>query len=261
MKRIIIMGLPGSGKTRFAEELKRRLEANNKKVEWLNGDEVRAKFDDWDFSIDGRIRQSVRMKQLSEASLADFVIADFVAPLKQMRDNYDAHWTIWIDTISEGRFEDTNKMFEPPSEYDFRINTQDCEFWVQHVLPSILSDTKPQFDWKKETVQMLGRWQPWHQGHRALFERALSKTGQVCIMIRDCQGWNGSNPFEINKVEDLIKKDLDPLYKGKYTILFVPNIVEIVYGRDVGYSITKIELDKEIEKISATNIRKEMGLQ
>ena len=117
------------------------------------------------------------------------------------------------------------------------------------------------FDWKKETVQLLGRWQPWHSGHRALFERALKKTGQVCIMIRDCQNWNDSNPFDIEQVKKNIRSDLDPLYEGMYEILVVPNITNITYGRDVGYLLEKEEFDTAVEKISGTQIRKEMGLR
>ena len=117
------------------------------------------------------------------------------------------------------------------------------------------------FDWKKETVQLLGRWQPWHPGHRALFERALKKTGQVCIMIRDCQNWNDSNPFGIEQVNNNIRSDLDPLYEGMYEILVVPNITNITYGRDVGYLLEKEEFDTAVEKISGTQIRKEMGLR
>jgi len=117
------------------------------------------------------------------------------------------------------------------------------------------------FDWKKETVQLLGRWQPWHPGHRALFERALAKTGQVCIMIRDCQNWNDSNPFDIEQVKKNIRSDLDPLYEGMYEILVVPNITNITYGRDVGYLLEKEEFDTAVEKISGTQIRKEMGLR
>jgi len=110
-------------------------------------------------------------------------------------------------------------------------------------------------------VQMLGRWQPWHAGHRALFERAIAKTGQVCIMIRDCQGWQGSNPFEIEKVKGFIQRDLDPLYQGQYTIQVVPNIVNITYGRDVGYKIEQETFDEATHSISATKIRKQMGLE
>ncbi|NBU98340.1 MAG: cytidyltransferase [Spirochaetia bacterium] len=117
------------------------------------------------------------------------------------------------------------------------------------------------FDWKKETVQMLGRWQPWHSGHRALFERSVKKTGQVVIMIRDCQGWQGSNPFAIDQVTRYIKRDLDPLYQGQFFILVVPNIVNITYGRDVGYKIEQEVFDEETHSISATKIRKELGLK
>jgi len=108
---------------------------------------------------------------------------------------------------------------------------------------------------------MLGRWQPWHAGHRALFERAVAKTGQVIIQIRDCQGWRGSNPFAIEQVKSFIKRDLDPLYQGQYEIQVVPNIVNITYGRDVGYKIEQEVFDEEIHNISATKIRSQMGLK
>ena len=123
-----------------------------------------------------------------------------------------------------------------------------------------ITDT-PIFDWRKPTVQMLGRWQPWHAGHRALFERAIKKTGQVCIMIRDCQGWNHSNPFDLEEVKKYIRADLDPVYKGMYEIIIVPNIVNITYGRDVGYIIEQETFDDATQAISATSIRKQMGVE
>ena len=107
----------------------------------------------------------------------------------------------------------------------------------------------------------IGRWQPWHPGHRALFERAIAKTGQVVIQIRDCQGWNGSNPFAIEQVKNYIRRDLDTLYQGQYEIQVVPNIVNITYGRDVGYKIEQEVFDDAIHSISATKIRKELGLK
>ena len=202
------------------------------------------------------------MFDLAEMSECDYVISDFVAPLVEMRNNYKADWTIWIDTIEKGRYEDTNKLFSPPNIYDFRITEQNAEVWVPFVAEHILKNKRrPVFDWQKETVQMLGRWQPWHPGHRALFERALAKTGQVCIMIRDCQGWNGSNPFAIEQVKEYIRRDLDPKYQGQYEIVVVPNIVNITYGRDVGYKIEQEVFDEQIHSISATKIRKEMGLK
>jgi len=117
------------------------------------------------------------------------------------------------------------------------------------------------FDWRKETVQMLGRWQPWHAGHRALFDRAIAKTGQVCIMIRDCEGWHDSNPFKREEVENFIHADLKDKYEGKYIIVFVPNITNITYGRNVGYKIENEVFDEDTHSISATEIRKQMGLR
>jgi hypothetical protein len=273
--KILIMGLPGAGKTYFAERLQQYLEQNSvffkvsetvdgsrATVKWINADVIRKKYNDWDFSIEGRIRQSVRMRELADSFLNDFVIADFVAPLPEMRNNFKADWTIWIDTIEKGRFDDTNKVFTPPDVYDFRITEQNAEKWVRFVGDYILKNRRrPVFDWRKESVQMLGRWQPWHAGHRALFDRSIAKTGQVVIMIRDCQGWNGSNPFAAEQVKHFIKRDLDPLYQGQYEILLVPNIVNITYGRDVGYRIEQEVFDEAIHSISATKIRKEMGIE
>ena len=276
MKKILVMGLPGSGKTYFAERLQSYIEENSlffnpdaetaeiskAKVKWINADDVRKKYNDWDFSYEGRIRQSIRMRELSDSFFNDFVVVDFVAPLPEMRNNFKADWTIWMDTIEAGRFEDTNKMFTPPEVYDFRITEKNAEKWVKLVASHILDDRRrPTFNWQKETVQMLGRWQPWHPGHRALFERAIAKTGQVVIQIRDCQGWQGSNPFAIEQVKNYIRRDLDPLYQGMYEIQVVPNIVNITYGRDVGYKIEQEVFDDTIHSISATKIRKEMGLE
>lgn len=276
-KRILIMGLPGAGKTYFAERLKKTLEGfstpvdeNSLKpfsdskitVSWLNADEVRRHYNDWDFSTEGRIRQSHRMRELADEANTDYCIVDFVAPLVEMRNNFRADWTIWIDSIDRGRFEDTNRMFVPPDHYDFRITEQNAEKWSDFVAQHIVENRRrPTFDWQRETVQMLGRWQPWHAGHRALFDRAIKKTGQVCIMIRDCQGWQGSNPFAIEQVKNYIRRDLDPLYQGQYEIVVVPNITNITYGRDVGYRIEKEEFDESVTSISATAIRNAMGLK
>lgn len=261
-QRILVMGLPGAGKTYLAQYILEQLQAARKTVAWFNADDIRKKYDDWDFSETGRIRQSKRMRELADASGRDYAICDFVAPLKAMRDNYKADWTVWVDTIREGRYADTNAMFQEPEHYDFRITEQDAEKWAEFVAVHILGNTRrPRFDWQRETVQMLGRWQPWHDGHRALFERAIAKTGQVVIQIRDCQGWQGSNPFEIEKVKSFIRRDLDPIYQGKYEIQVVPNIVNITYGRDVGYKIEQESFDESVTDISATKIRKSLGLK
>jgi nicotinamide riboside kinase len=267
MKKILIMGLPGAGKTTLAISLKNYLqdikyEGMGITVEWFNADDVRKKFNDWDFTETGRIRQSIRMAELAEKSTADYVICDFVAPLVEMRNNFKADWTIWVDTIEQGRFEDTNKVFIQPEIYDFRVTEQDANKWCEYIALKILNNQRrPVFDWKKETVQMLGRWQPWHEGHRALFERLLEKSGQVVIQIRDVQGWNGSNPFAVEQVKNFIRKDLDPLYQGQYEIQVVPNIVHIGWGRGVGYTSGEEYFDENITSISGTQIRKKMGLK
>ena len=276
-QRILIMGLPGSGKTYFAERLKTYLEQHgitqhipemmpigglNATVTWFNADDVRRKYNDWDFSKEGRIRQSLRMLEFALGTNTDYVICDFVAPLVEMRNNFKADWTIWMDTIDAGRFEDTNKAFVPPEVYDFRVTEQNCEKWAEFIGNHIIENRRrPTFDWQKETVQMLGRWQPWHAGHRALFERLLTRTGQVIIQIRDVQGWQGSNPFTFDQVKNFIKKDLDPFYQGQYEIMLVPNIVHIGWGRGVGYTSGEETFEEHITNISATQIRKEMGLQ
>ena len=260
-KRILIMGLPGAGKTTLSEAIRKELLKAGFTATMFNADQVRSHFDDWDFSEEGRIRQSIRMNTLATESLAEFALCDFVAPLEKMRENFKADWTIWVDTIDEGRYEDTNKIFTPPTKYDFRVTEQNAKHWASYIADHIVNNKRrPVFDWRKETVQMLGRWQPWHPGHRALFERLLQRTGQVVIQIRDVQGWQDSNPFSLEEVKRYINRDLEPLYQGQYTIQVVPNIVHIGWGRTVGYTAGEETFDESITSISATDIRKKMKL-
>lgn len=113
------------------------------------------------------------------------------------------------------------------------------------------------FEPKKETALMLGRFQPFHDGHKKLFEEMLAREGQVCIMVRDTQGTSEKDPFDFATVCQGINSALTEHY-GKYLIMQVPNITGVYYGRDVGYNVERIHLDADTEAISATDIRKKM---
>ena len=125
------MGLPGAGKTTLADKLAPELNAKR-----LNADEVRKAANDWDFSEEGRTRQAKRMADLALKLKGEgnYVIADFIAPTPKARSLFPADYTIWIDTIKEGRFDDTNKMFVKPEKYDFHVTTQNAEMWVDKIL-------------------------------------------------------------------------------------------------------------------------------
>jgi len=134
MKIILIMGLPGSGKTTLASNLVPLLNAK-----WLNADEVRKEADDWDFSPEGRTRQAKRMwsKAMEYKDQGFNVVADFVCPTPAARELFPADYIIWMDTIKEGRFDDTNKMFVKPETYNFKVPTMDAKNWAQKILEEL----------------------------------------------------------------------------------------------------------------------------
>ena len=130
MKIILIMGLPGAGKTTLANELSKLIECKR-----LNADEIRKAANDWDFSEEGRKRQARRM---SDAALkikkeGNNVIADFICPTPAARELFPADYIIWVDTIKEGRFEDTNQMFVKPEKFNFHVTTQDAKLWASKI--------------------------------------------------------------------------------------------------------------------------------
>ena len=135
MKIILIMGLPGSGKTTLASELVPLL-----KAKWLNAEEVRKEANDWDFSAEGRTRQAKRMwaKAKEFRDQGNHVVADFVCPTPAARALVPADFIIWVDTIKEGRFDDTNKMFVKPEKYNYHVTTQDAKNWAPKILEEIV---------------------------------------------------------------------------------------------------------------------------
>ena len=244
------MGLPGAGKTYLADKLVPKISAA-----WLNADKVRKEANDWDFSPEGRIRQAKRMAEKAEKFKKEgsHVVADFVCPTPKARELFNPDFIIWVDTIKKGRFEDTNKIFVKPEKYDVRVTEQNAEIWSIKIADQI---TNYKWDNRKPTAQMLGRWQPWHGGHQALFEEIVKKTGQVNIMVRDVKGI-GDNPFDFETVKKNIEIALKE-FKNRVKISLVPNITNICYGRGVGYKIEEIVLSQDIQEISATKIRKKM---
>ena len=128
------MGLPGAGKTTLADELAPRLNAKR-----LNADEVRKKANDWDFSEEGRKRQAKRMADfaLELKNQGNYVVADFICPTPEARKLFPADFVIWVDTIKEGRFEDTNQLFIKPEKYDFHVTSQDASVWAEKIIKDI----------------------------------------------------------------------------------------------------------------------------
>jgi adenylylsulfate kinase len=259
MKKILIMGLPGSGKTTLAKELAKLLNAVH-----FNADEIRKEINkDLKFSLEDRVEHARRMGLLCDIVVrsGQYAIADFVCPTPETRlafDKDDAFFTVWMNRIQEGRFEDTNKMFVPPSSGRIGITIPPDGtplYWATKIKKMLI----PTFDSKKPTAFMLGRYQPFHDGHKKLIVEGINRVGQVCVAIRDTQGTDDKNPFSFEEVEANIRKGLLD-FEGKYTIIRVPNVTNIFYGRSVGYSIEMIELDKETQEISATKIRNELQL-
>ena len=130
-QRILIMGLPGSGKTTISQELVKKLMLNHT-VAWFNADTVREQYNDWDFTPEGRTRQVERMRKLADESHTDYAICDFVCPTNELRNIFNADITIWMDTIEAGRFEDTNKAFIPPSNVTYHV-TDWSNKWVKRI--------------------------------------------------------------------------------------------------------------------------------
>ena len=252
-KKILVMGLPGAGKSYLSKILCKELNAK-----WLNADFIRKQFNDWDFSDEGRRRQSKRMRDLADKYVEEgfYVVADFVCPTPKTRKNFKADFVVFMNTIKKSRFSDTNKIFKKPKKFNFEVKEKNAELYALQIADKI---RKYKWNNKRPTAQMLGRWQPWHPGHQALFDEIIKKTGQVNIMVRDVQGV-GDNPFSFIAVKKNIIKKLKN-FGERVKISLVPNITNICYGRGVGYKIEEIVLSKQIQKISATKIRKKLRKQ
>ncbi|MGC1350543.1 MAG: adenylyl-sulfate kinase [Xanthobacteraceae bacterium] len=255
-KKILIMGLPGAGKTTLARLLAPRLNAVH-----YNADDVRAQINkDLGFSETDRVEHARRMGWLCDqvVKAGCFAIADFICPTPAARDAFfgvgDA-FVIWIDRIQAGAFEDTNRMFVPPERFDLRVTKNGApEYWAEQAMERL----RPVYDWQRPTALFIGRYQPFHDGHRALIVEGLRRVGQVCIAVRDTHGIDDKNPYEFEYVKARIEHALRE-FEGRFTVVPLPNITHVFYGRDVGYAVERIDLDQSLQGISATELRKKLS--
>lgn len=253
-RKILVMGLPGSGKTTLCRVLAARLNAVH-----FNNDEVRANLNkDLGFSVSDRIEQARRMGFLCDLVVRSggTAIADFVCPTAETREAFGEAFIVWVDRIAAGRFEDTNRLFVAPDRYDFRVEAEGApDYWAERIVRRL----RPVFDPRKPTALFVGRYQPFHDGHRALIEEGLARAGQVCIAVRDTHGIDAANPLSFEDVKARIETAL-AVHAGRFVVVPLPNISHVLYGRDVGYAIERIDLDAATQGISATEARRNAGL-
>lgn len=248
-RKILILGLPGAGKTTLADALAPLLNAVV-----FNADAVRANLSkDLGFSHDDRVEHARRMGWMCDrvVEAGGTVIADFVCPTPDTRAAFGDAFIVWVDRIDAGRFEDTNRMFVAPERADVTVTAQGTpQYWAEQ----ILSRLRPAFDPQKPTALFIGRYQPFHAGHQRLIEEGLRRVGQVCIAVRDTHGLDAKNPLPFFAVKQRIEAALSA-YHGRFVVVPLPNVTHVFYGRDVGYAVERIVLDEETETISATRIR------
>jgi adenylylsulfate kinase len=246
---IQIIGLPGSGKTTLATSLADRINAVH-----LNADYVRATINsDLGFTPEDRVEHARRLGEMAKilSSQGLDVVVDFICPTSATRTAFGKpDICIWMDTITEGRFEDTNKLWEKPVEFDYHFVSYDSKEQTDLIIAQ-----SNLYDWKAPTTLLLGRYQPWHEGHQALLEKANERTGQTVIAVRHTQGTSEKDPLNYQVVAERIRAEA-----GTSFVIKVPNITNIVYGRDVGYKIEQVNLGADIHAISATQKRNELGL-
>jgi cytidyltransferase-like protein len=189
-RKVLIMGLPGAGKTTLAGAMAPLLNAVV-----FNADAVRANLSrDLTFSHQHRVEHARRMGWMCDrvVEAGGTVIADFVCPTPETRAAFGEAFTIWVDRIEAGRFEDTNRMFVPPNAFDLRVEPKGTpEFWAERTLALL----RPAFNPQKPTALFIGRYQPFHPGHQRLIEEGLRRVGQVCIAVRDTHGIDANNPL------------------------------------------------------------------
>jgi cytidyltransferase-like protein len=249
-RKILIMGLPGAGKTSLSSALAPLLNAVV-----FNADAVRANLSpDLGFSHQERVEHARRMGWMCDrvVEAGGTVIADFICPTAETRTAFGKAFTIWVDRIESGRFQDTNRMFIRPDAFDLRVEPKGTpQFWAERALALL----RPAFDPRKPTALFIGRYQRFHGGHRRLIEEGLRRLGQVCIAVRDTHGIDAKNPLPFFAVKQRIETALSA-HAGRFVVVPLPNITDVFYGRKVGYNVERIVLDEATELISSTKMHR-----
>jgi adenylylsulfate kinase len=249
---VVIFGLPGVGKTTLSKEIVRRTNAIH-----INADDVRKELSsDLGFSVEDRVEQARRLGAVSRllSNQGHLVVVDFVNPTYQTREAFGEYdYSVWVDRKPVREYEDTTNLFQIPENSDIviRDNLSVDEEAI------IVLEKIGVLDWTQPTTLMLGRYQPWHEGHQALKNEAHKRTDQVLIGVRNTHGTSEKDPLPYEEVVEYIRRGNE---KDSSVIMKLPNITNIVYGRDVGYKIEHVDLPAEIQAISATQKRKEMGI-
>ena len=253
MRKVLVMGLPGSGKTTLSKLLSARLNAVH-----FNADAVRANINkDLGFSEGDRIEHARRMGWLCDQVVVTggYAVADFICPTPATRAAFSEGgnpFVVFVDRVQSGQFDDTNRMFVPPAECDIRVTAAGApDYWAEQIVQKL----RPIFDPKKPTALFVGRWQPFHEGHKALIVEGINRAGQACICVRDTAGIDDNNPFSFQYIRARIEHGLRE-YDGRYIVMTVPNISHVFYGRDVGYKVEQLTMEEGLEGISATSVRK-----
>ena len=249
---IQVIGLPGAGKSTFSKELADRINGIH-----LNADEVRADLNkDLGFTPEDRIEQARRMGALSRllSNQGYHVVVDFVNPIKETREAFGKpDKVVWMNRKPVRDFPDTTAMWETPNNVDLMFDDL-----IEYTDAARIACIDFQIhDWRRPTTLMLGRYQPWHEGHHALYKEAGQRTEQVMLGIRNTYKTSEKDPLTFDQVKEYIAKDE---FMDGSMVVRLPNITNIVYGRDVGYKIEQVDLGADIHAISATEKRRELGI-
>jgi cytidyltransferase-like protein len=239
------MGLPGAGKTTLTRTLAPLLNAVV-----FNGDDVRGSINrDLGFSHEDRVEHARRIGWLCDriVETGGTVIADFICPTPETRAAFGDAFVIWVDRLKESRFADTNRLFVPPAHYDERVTIDGTpRYWSERILARL----RPVFDPRRPTALFIGRYQPFHDGHRRLVEEGIRRVGQACIAVRDTHATGNNSPMSFFDVKQRIDSCLRS-HLGRYSVVPLPNITHLFCGRDAGYSIERINLADDCEAIAA----------